>query len=484
MPWLNEGKSNKNVGVTSSARYSHGNEGGRARLVRELFGARYRERETVQLRDIAEEYELDHPSVLRAFAEFQTLGMVTLSGNFSATFHSRSPKEMQEAYEIRAALEEIAGRSAAPVLRGNTAELRNELDAMRAAVRDDDLDRYAEHDVKFHKIILKAAQNEVLMRVWDTLTIDLRMRATNPRILQELPDVVESHQPIVDALEKGRGREAGVLLRTHVETFMEYLRRSDSESGANRAIRKDLEGAKQVQQAFFPPASLSIPCLSCETFYQPARGIGGDYYDLLALGDGRWGIAIGDVSGKGISAALIMASLQASLRAQVQQPHRDLSALIHDVNRMVYESSPPDFFATLFYSEYKPATRTLNYVNAGHNAPVVVRPRNGSCEIFRLDSASMPVGISEEPEFGSAAFNFHVDDMLVAYTDGITEAQNRDGEHWGRQRLEKLLLSYCHETPQQIIDRILNEISIFAKGQPQHDDATLVVMGVQDGCNV
>jgi serine phosphatase RsbU (regulator of sigma subunit) len=484
MPWLNETKSNKNTGANPNGRYSHRNEIGRARLVSELFGVRYRERETVQLRDIAEEFKLDHQSVLRAFAEFQTLGMVTLSGNFSATFHSRSPKDMREVYEIRAGLEEIAGRSAAPVLKRNTAELENELNAMRAAVRDDDLDGYADHDVKFHKIILKAAQNEVLMRVWDTLTIDLRMRATNPRILQDLPDVVESHQPIVDALEKGRAREAGVLLRNHVETFLEHLRRADSESGVNRAIRRDLEGAKQVQQAFFPPASLSIPCLSCETFYQPARGIGGDYYDLLQLEEGRWGIAIGDVSGNGIGAALIMASLQASLRAQAQQPHEDLSALIGDVSRLVYESSPADFFATLFYAEYKPATRTLNYVNAGHDAPIVVRPRSGSCEVFRLDAASMPVGISQELEFGSAAFHFHIDDILVAYTDGITEAQNRDGEHWGRQRLETLLQSYCYETPQQIIDHILNEISTFAKGQPQLDDATLVVMSVQEGCDV
>jgi serine phosphatase RsbU (regulator of sigma subunit) len=99
----------------------------------------------------------------------------------------------------------------------------------------------------------------------------------------------------------------------------------------HRAFRKDLEGAKDVQQAFFPPQSFSIPCLSCETFYQPARGIGGDYYDFLSLSGGRWGIAIGDVSGKGIGAALLMASLQASLRAQALHPHSDLTALIGDV---------------------------------------------------------------------------------------------------------------------------------------------------------
>jgi serine phosphatase RsbU (regulator of sigma subunit) len=476
--------SKKNTGVSSNGHFAHRNEIGRARLVRELFGVRYREGQTVHLREVAAEYKLDHQSVLQAFAEFQALGMVTVSGNFSATFHSRSPKEMQEAFEIRASLEEIAGRNAAPVLRRNTEQLQNELDAMRAAVRDDDLERYADHDIKFHKTILKAAQNEVILRVWDTLTIDLRMRATNPRVLQDLPDVVESHQPIVDALGKGNGGEAGVLLRNHVETFLEYLRRSDSESGMNRAIRRDLEGAKEVQQAFFPPATLSIPCLSCETFYQPARGIGGDYYDLLQLEEGRWGIAIGDVSGKGIGAALIMASLQASLRAQALHPHLDLSALMGDVNRLVYESSPPNFFATLFYAEYKPATRTLNYVNAGHNAPVVVRPRSGSCEVFRLDAASMPVGISTEPQFVSTAFHFEVDDILVAYTDGITEAPNRRGEQWGRGRLEKVLESCCREAPQQIIERILNEVSTFANGQPQQDDVTLVVMNVQEGCDV
>jgi sigma-B regulation protein RsbU (phosphoserine phosphatase) len=123
-----------------------------------------------------------------------------------------------------------------------------------------------------------------------------------------------------------------------VETFAEYLKKSDSDSGVHRAFHKDLEGAKDVQQAFFPPQSFSIPCLSCETFYQPARGIGGDYYDFLSLSGGRWGIAIGDVSGKGIGSALLMASLQASLRAQALHPHLDLTALIGDVNRLVYES--------------------------------------------------------------------------------------------------------------------------------------------------
>jgi sigma-B regulation protein RsbU (phosphoserine phosphatase) len=98
--------------------------------------------------------------------------------------------------------------------------------------------------------------------------------------------------------------------------------------------------------------------------------------------------------------------------------------------------------------------------------------------------ASMPVGISTEPQFASTVFHFEVDDILVAYTDGITEAPNRKGEQWGRRRLEKVLESCCREAPQQIIERILNEVSAFANGQPQHDDVTLVVMNVQEGCDV
>ena len=236
--------------------------------------------------------------------------------------------------------------------------------------------------------------------------------------------------------------------------------------------------------AFFPPETLSIPCLSCETLYQPANEIGGDYYDFLSLQSGRWGIAIGDVSGKGIGAALLMASLQASLRAQALQSHLDLSALIGSVNRLVHESSPTHFFASLFYAEYEPGTRVMKYVNAGHNPPIVIRPRNGSCEVYHLDASGMPVGMFGDAQFSCTSFQFEVGDVFVAYTDGITEAENRQREQWGVRGLENMLRSCGRATSEQIIRRILDEVSVFANGQPQHDDMTLVVMDVQQGCDV
>jgi serine phosphatase RsbU (regulator of sigma subunit) len=460
------------------------NEVGRVRLTRELFCGRYGPGQRVRLREGAAKFGLDNDTVLKLFREFQSLGLITLSGKFSAVVHSRNAKEMHEAYEIRAALEEIAGRTAAEVLKENTGELQKELDAMRVAVSADDLDGYAEHDSKFHKGILQASGNKVLLRVWEALAFDVRIRISIDKVSKDLPEVVESHQPIVDALQNGRAREASLLLRNHVETIAEYLKKSDSDSGVHKAFRKDLEGAKDVQQAFFPPQTVSIPCLSCETFYQPARGIGGDYYDFLSLSGGRWGIAIGDVSGKGIGAALLMASLQASLRGQVLHPHLDLTALIGDVNRLVYESSPTAFFASLFYAEYEPSSRMLQYVNAGHNPPIIVRPHKESCELFQLRAEGIPIGMFPDAQFAATRFQLATDDILVAYTDGITEAANTSGEQWGLQSLESLLRSCYRMAPGEIVERILAEVSDFANGEPQRDDVTLVVMKVQEGCEI
>lgn len=271
-------------------------------------------------------------------------------------------------------------------------------------------------------------------------------------------------------------------LRNQVGSFLDSLKNAERESGVYKAIRKDLERAKDVQKSFLPPRNLSIPCLCSETFYLPARGLGGDYYDFIPLESGRWGIAIGDVSGKGISAALMMASLRASLRAQALHPHSDLPTLIGHVNLAVHQSSPADSFASLFYAEYEPTTRILEYVNAGHNPPMVIRTRGRRSKVFQLKSTDVPIGISKQSRFPSAAFQLHIGDLLVAYTDGITEVENRDQELWGRDRLENLLRASSDAPAEQIIERILDEVSTFADGQSQRDDITLLAMRAQPGC--
>lgn len=308
---------------------------------------------------------------------------------------------------------------------------------------------------------------------------EVKGNMTNRGPEKHQPNNDTNRRPIVDALEKGAGREAGLLLRNHVETIVEFLNKSESDSGFHRAIREDLERAREVHKAFFPDQELSIPGLVCESFYKPVHGIGGDYYDFLSLKDDCWGIAIGDVCGKGIGAALLMASLQASLRAQALHAHSDLSNLIDGVERLSFAASPKHLCASLFYSEYDPVTRILSYVNAGHNAPMVLRWKDNECKIFSLESTGPPLGLLEGSQLTSQALQLETDDVLVMYTDGITEAESPGGESWGQERLEIVLRDCRHCSPAQILTRIVDEVLAFTKGTAQGDDMTLVVVGVK-----
>lgn len=448
----------------------------RIRFSRDLLTGRDQKGQTLLVSRLAQEYDLDCNAAYSILADLQALGMVALSAPNMALVRSSRPKEMHEVYALRAALEEIGGRAAAGQLRGNTGEQRRTLDAMRAAVRNQDLDAYVEQDVHFHRSILEAADNDVLLRVWDSLAFDIRIRATISKVMEDLPKVVESHQPIVDALERGQALEAGLLLRNHVEAFSQFLRKAEMDSAF---FYQDLKIARDVQRGFLPQQAPAIPGLSCDIFYKPAHSVGGDYYDFLPLQNGRWGIAIGDVSGKGIGAALIMASLQASVRAQALQPHSDPAALIDYVNRLVHESSPAQFYASLFYGEYDPETRILTYVNAGQNPPIVIRCQGGQSTVFRLPPGSAPVGMWEDPGYNSYAFPLEHGDIVVACTDGIIEAENNEGELWDQQRLEAVFSSCGRQNPRQVIERIVNEVSLFADGAPQKDDMTLLVVRVQ-----
>src|SRR5215467_1496721 len=222
---------------------------------------------------------------------------------------------------------------------------------------------------------------------------------------------------------------------------------------------RDLAIAREVQKASFPQQPPAIPGLNCVSFYKPARSIGGDYYDFLALPNGSWSIAIGDVSGKGIGAALVMANLQGSLRTQVLQTGSDIETLITDVNRLVWESSPQHFFASLFYAEYQPQSRVLRYVNAGHNAPIVLRRNHGQCRLLSLTAECAPVGVLKDSRYTSTTFQLEIDDVLVAYTDGVTESENSEGNAFGYERLERMLDGCCSQDPHRVLRLILDELS-------------------------
>ena len=160
--------------------------------------------------------------------------------------------------------------------------------------------------------------------------------------------------------------------------------------------------------------------------------------------------------------------------------YSDVSTLITDVDSLVLAASPKHLYASLFYAEYEVATRVLRYVNAGHNAPIVLRWKHDQCEVFRLEPGGTPLGLLESTQFTSSTFQLEKGDVFVAYTDGITESENACGEPWGQERLESLLRACRDRTPAQIVARILDEVVLFAKGRPQKDDMTLLVVAVKD----
>src|SRR6185312_4673594 len=158
-------------------------------------------------------------------------------------------------------------------------------------------------------------------------------------------------------------------------------------------LNREIEIAREVQERLFPHDLPLLPGLDYCGACRPASGVGGDYYDFIPLADGKIGIAVGDVSGKGIAAALLMASLQASLRGQALQSGDDLTRVMSNVNRLVYDATPPNRYATFFYAQYEPDAHRLIYVNAGHNPPVILRRLDGEIHVIRLESGGPVIGL-------------------------------------------------------------------------------------------
>lgn len=248
------------------------------------------------------------------------------------------------------------------------------------------------------------------------------------------------------------------------------------EMAQREAMNRELEIASEVQEHLFPQRLPPVPGLDYSGKCRPAREVGGDYYDFLALADGRLGIAIGDVSGKGLGAALMMASLEASLRALVPVVN-DPAELMERVNGLVYQASASNRFATLFYAQYYPASRSLSYVNAGHNPPVVLRNCAGVYQIFRLETGGPVVGLLPH-RYQRGIFPLEVADLVVLFTDGVSESMNARYEEWGEERLIDFAKTCQGLAAHEVTRRILAAAQAFAAGFPQHDDMTLVVLRV------
>jgi catechol 2,3-dioxygenase-like lactoylglutathione lyase family enzyme len=237
-----------------------------------------------------------------------------------------------------------------------------------------------------------------------------------------------------------------------------------------RAIH-ELEIAKQVQARLFPQTLPPLANLDYAGLCLQARQVGGDYYDFLNLGRERLGLVLGDISGKGIAGALLMANLQANLRSQCAIALDEPERLLHSVNQLFYENTPDNAYASLFFAEFDGQTRRLRYANCGHLAALLLR---GDDTLVRLDSTCTVLGLFEEWNCSIAECRMHSGDTLALYTDGITESFNSAEEEFGEQRLIEALRRHRALAPRDLLAAIVDEVRRFSPGE-QDDDITLII---------
>ncbi|HEV2463706.1 MAG TPA: SpoIIE family protein phosphatase [Acidobacteriaceae bacterium] len=254
-----------------------------------------------------------------------------------------------------------------------------------------------------------------------------------------------------------------------------------SEAAQRERANREIEIAREVQERLFPQEMPDIQGATIAGHCRPALGVGGDYYDVFRLEDGRLGLAIGDVSGKGIAAALLMASLRASLRGISLDNPRDFAKLMDKVNRLVYESSAANRYATFFFAAYDASTRRLDCVNAGHNPPMVLRcgTSNGSPDVLRLEADGPVVGLLPGAPYTEQTVELRPGDLLVMFTDGISEAMTSDDEEWGEDRLISSAHLCRDKTAQAALKDLFRDVDAFTAGAAQHDDMSLLVLKLE-----
>jgi len=237
-------------------------------------------------------------------------------------------------------------------------------------------------------------------------------------------------------------------------------------------LERELSLASEIQQRFQPTAPPIVPGYELQGISFPCYEIGGDYYDFIEREDGRLVIALGDVSGKGTAAALLMSSLHAAVHAQ-SASHDSLVATISAVNKYLAENIPANRFVTLFYAELDPASGALSFLNAGHNPPLIV---HAAGTVEQLASGGLPLGIKPDAEYREGRTQLQPGDVLCIYSDGVTEATSPTGEEFGPTRLYEVVSRNIDASAAGIRDRIESALTKFAQGTSAADDITLVIV--------
>jgi len=261
------------------------------------------------------------------------------------------------------------------------------------------------------------------------------------------------------------------IIATQSAQVLERTRLAEEEKAANR-MREDMRLAELIQEGLLPAGNPDIRGYDVAGASVAAGHVGGDYYDFISLKDNRWAFALGDVSGKGVPAALLMANLQATLRSQVLQD-TSCHLCVSNCNRLMYLSTTHDRFATLFYGLLDTRSNVLTYCNAGHERPFHL---TSSGDFSRLTAGGLAVGILEEFDYQDDIVILQPGDTIVVFSDGVTDMINSQDEAFGEKRLENILTANRELSAKELVDLILAEVQKHAGGEAAFDDVTLVVL--------
>ncbi len=268
------------------------------------------------------------------------------------------------------------------------------------------------------------------------------------------------------------------VLRAYAEQFalMRENARLTERVVEQEKLRRDVALAVEVQKRLLPEKSPHSSVGELAAVSLPARSVGGDYYDFIEVGDHRIGIALADVAGKGVAAALIMSVVQASLRIISAERNVSLPELAARMNRFLYRSTGANSYATFFYAQIDEANRQLRYVNAGHNPPYLVRSVAAPADIADIEelaTGGMIIGMFPHANYDEGTVDLRSGDVLVAFTDGVTEALSPTEEEFGEERLKDLLRRVAHLPVDEMSSQISSELKNWIHDAAQHDDLTL-----------
>jgi sigma-B regulation protein RsbU (phosphoserine phosphatase) len=274
-----------------------------------------------------------------------------------------------------------------------------------------------------------------------------------------------------------KGKDQLAELTGSFNTMTENLGRLIVVAKEKERLESELAIAREVQNQLFPKNVPFTRTLELTGVCNPARMVSGDYYDFMSLSDSSLAFAIGDVAGKGISAALLMATIQSTMRTQLSTvngsgpAHPSTAKLVANLNRQLYATTAPEKYATFYFALYDDSTHTLTYTNAGHLAPILLRGNT----VSTLDSTGTVVGAFPIARYGEKTVEMQQGDTLVAYTDGIIEPENAYGEMFGEERLQELLVKHARTDSTEIIARTMEAVNQWTGSSELQDDMTMVV---------